>query len=482
MDKLRNALAITGFFILGLSSLIYAQESVTITTYYPSPYGSYNELTTASNTYLATGGGNVGIGTTGPNTKLDVRGDLIIYGTTAGYTESMNSFYTGSAATGGGLNIHLGAAGAAPSSSTLKGYLRGRGTNNNIILGRYYSPSDETISMEVSNANGDIYLAQSKGNVGIGTTSPSDLLTVNGGNILVNGASASDAILRINTLPNGTAKKSQLALCNGYGAGGSCYGYFEFDNQLNTYSVYQAYASGYLGFGAGSRKSDMVILATNGNVGIGLASPQGKLHLHNSGVTQDVRLILTDGTTGSGSTAGVALIKGAAEDAYVWNYSAASLQLATNNSTRVYIKSDGKVGISNNSPGYLLTMESSGGGYYDSTDHAWHNASSIRWKKDIKPVTDALQTIDQLQGVYFKWKPEYGGKADIGFIAEDVAKVLPEVVSPDKEAPGYASGMDYAKLTALLTEGIKQLKKENETLKAEFEKRISALEAKMQNK
>jgi hypothetical protein len=55
--------------IFFLASFIQADqpEKFTITTYYPSPYGSYKELTTTGDTYLATGGsGNVGIGTTAP--------------------------------------------------------------------------------------------------------------------------------------------------------------------------------------------------------------------------------------------------------------------------------------------------------------------------------------------------------------------------------------------------------------------------------
>jgi len=70
------------FFMLVLFSLSFSEEqneeeSFTITTYYPSPYGSYNELTTYSNAYLATSSGNVGIGTTNPTSKLTITGGYI---------------------------------------------------------------------------------------------------------------------------------------------------------------------------------------------------------------------------------------------------------------------------------------------------------------------------------------------------------------------------------------------------------------------
>ena len=43
------------------------EEEITLSTYYPAPYGVYKELTTTSNTYLATEEGNVGIGIREPN-------------------------------------------------------------------------------------------------------------------------------------------------------------------------------------------------------------------------------------------------------------------------------------------------------------------------------------------------------------------------------------------------------------------------------
>jgi hypothetical protein len=56
-------------------------EEITLTTYYPAPYGAYNELTTTGNTYLATTLGNVGIGLVATDTiqnKLDVEGSVAI--------------------------------------------------------------------------------------------------------------------------------------------------------------------------------------------------------------------------------------------------------------------------------------------------------------------------------------------------------------------------------------------------------------------
>ncbi|MFA5388703.1 MAG: hypothetical protein WC312_02985 [Candidatus Omnitrophota bacterium] len=64
--------------VLALGATLMAEE-ITLTTYYPAPYGAYDELTTTGNTYLATTSGNaVGIGTTTvtANMALDVAGTI----------------------------------------------------------------------------------------------------------------------------------------------------------------------------------------------------------------------------------------------------------------------------------------------------------------------------------------------------------------------------------------------------------------------
>ena len=79
-------------------------------------------------------------------------------------------------------------------------------------------------------------------------------------------------------------------------------------------------------------------------------------------------------------------------------------------------------------------------------------------------ISNALDKVSRLQGVYYDWKGDTGGKHDIGFIAEDVGKVLPELVSWDADGEN-ASGMDYARVNALLVEAIKEQQKEIDELK-----------------
>jgi len=82
---------------------------------------------------------------------------------------------------------------------------------------------------------------------------------------------------------------------------------------------------------------------------------------------------------------------------------------------------------------------------------------------DIAPITDPMAEINQLQGVMFTWplpspntSNARSGRPDIGFIAEEVAKVVPEVVAVDPNAQNVAVGIDYARLTVLLVEAVKQ--------------------------
>jgi len=116
------------------------------------------------------------------------------------------------------------------------------------------------------------------------------------------------------------------------------------------------------------------------------------------------------------------------------------------------------------------------------------SSSSIRWKNNITLIDDALDKILKLEGVYYTWDEEHGGKYDMGFIAEDVGVVVPEIVGfenssvesnwfidDDGTKKLYASSVDYGALTPMLVEAIKE---QNEIINNQEEK-INLLDEKL---
>jgi hypothetical protein len=88
--------------------------------------------------------------------------------------------------------------------------------------------------------------------------------------------------------------------------------------------------------------------------------------------------------------------------------------------------------------------------------------SSIALKENVMPITNALDAILSLVGVTYDRK-DGSRKGEAGLIAEDVDKVIPNLVSKDKD--GNPEGIYYTKLTAYLIESIKTLEKEITKLK-----------------
>jgi hypothetical protein len=87
--------------------------------------------------------------------------------------------------------------------------------------------------------------------------------------------------------------------------------------------------------------------------------------------------------------------------------------------------------------------------------------SSIAFKENVNPIDNALAAIMQLVGVTYDRKDN--NEHEAGLIAEEVNKILPDLVS--KDANGDPHGIKYTKLTAYLIEAIKSLKQEINELK-----------------
>lgn len=128
--------------------------------------------------------------------------------------------------------------------------------------------------------------------------------------------------------------------------------------------------------------------------------------------------------------------------------------------------------------------------------NGYKETSDKRWKKNITKLENPLAKVMQIEGVnyYFKSKDEllatgedttykFTDTKQIGFIAQDLEQILPEVVSTDNK--GYKT-VEYSKVVALLVEAVKEqqkqiedLKQENASLKVQADK-VKALEDKMQ--
>jgi hypothetical protein len=102
---------------------------------------------------------------------------------------------------------------------------------------------------------------------------------------------------------------------------------------------------------------------------------------------------------------------------------------------------------------------------------AYGSASDRRLKENVKPLVGALDKIMQLQGCTFDWKENtdqrdlIGIKEDIGFIADEVQAVVPEMVRTDVE--GYLSLRDRG-FSAILVEAMKEQQKQIEDQKTEI--------------
>ena len=107
------------------------------------------------------------------------------------------------------------------------------------------------------------------------------------------------------------------------------------------------------------------------------------------------------------------------------------------------------------------------------------SASSVRWKRNIVPIPDPTGKIMAIRGVFFDWDTEHGGQHDVGMIAEEVGKVLPEIVVYEDNGVD-ASGMDYSKITPLLVEAIKSQQAEIGLLKERIEKLEKSISASAQ--
>jgi hypothetical protein len=181
--------------------------------------------------------------------------------------------------------------------------------------------------------------------------------------------------------------------------------------------------------------------------------------------------------TGAGSFAAGKFAHAHHNGSFVWADEGVDT-IATTDANQFLIRAHNGVGINLNNPtedldvngtarlrGIPSTMTVYNTVMADANGKLWTLSakSSERYKENIRDLGVDPANVLQLDPVKFSWKET--GQEDIGLIAEDVAKLIPELVIYDDE--GRPDGVKYDKVVIYLLSAIKELKKENEALKTQ---------------
>jgi chaperonin cofactor prefoldin len=209
---------------------------------------------------------------------------------------------------------------------------------------------------------------------------------------------------------------------------------------------------------------------SNGRVGIGITNPAAALH-----VQQTIRIGNSDATLEFGNDTTTQIVR---------NATTSELRFRTNSTNRLVIDSSGNVGIGITNPSQKLHVV----GEIYTTGEITAFYSDERLKTKISTINNPLSIVNKLHGFYYipnEIANKYGinkNKIEIGLSAQDVQKVLPELVklAPfdiitndageiiSKSGEKYLT-ISYERLVPVLVEAIKELEIKNNSLNEKYE-------------
>ena len=263
--------------------------------------------------------------------------------------------------------------------------------------------------------------------------------------------------------------------------------------------------------------SPSLTINNNGNVGIGTTSPSSRLEVRASSypnitLTTDDNYVNAVDFDSTNKTGGVKWRVMSTQQSAGEGVGKFVVQQVSSGTSPFCITSTGNVGINTLSPTYNLEVAgtirasvnllantlnvqndriqfnsstfyvlngSSIGVNLASGATAWAAQSDERIKNIIKPISNALENVDQLNPVIYSWKSDDTNEPHPGLIAQDVIKVQPEAVFYDENS---IMNVRYTELIPLAFAAIKELKEENANLKTqiyEMNSRLLALENKI---
>jgi hypothetical protein len=388
----------------------------------------FSLVNNASTTILqALDNGNIGIGTTSPYAALSVVGSTGVVA---------NIFHaTGTAATStfaGGLNVGNG--------GLVYDFSTGKTAVNNIALGAlsfednagFVSWTDLTVTSSATAGTVEGFVAQ---------IDSSPLLSL---------YAESDGAGSIRNQAVGIGTSSPWSKLSVWGNGASTGKLFSLVNSAST-TVLQALDIGRIGMGTTTPAWVFQIASTSAGTG---TSFRPQLALTDTGATTNQK----HWTLGS---LGGNFYLGTSSDVFATS-SIAALTVLGNSKTGVATSTPwttfavvGSLGLSSSltsgTTGNYLCINTT---TYEVTSGNTCSASSERFKENVLPVEYGLSTVNALRPVTFTYKKsaDPDGRVRIGFIAEEVQDLIPELVNLDKD--GLPESVDYAKLTPILVKAI----------------------------
>ena len=371
--------------------------------------------------------GNVGIGEANPSSKLTVNGNAAVTGNVVIGTSTP------------GIPLSMGSSvGDKISLWGSSGNTYGFGIQNGLLqIHTNDVASDVAFGYGSSAAMTETMRIKGSGKVGIGTTTPSDYLSVEGGG-QVETASTSTAVAHF--------------------GGGDIYTYF------GSYNVAGSYAP----WLQAMRKSDsapfpMAINPNGGNVGIGTKTPSAKLD-----VAGDIK------STGRLDVVGDIKSNGSFRASNIFTINNEAESRIFNEGRNLYL-------------GLFNGVRAAGTwkyAIYDG-DSNWDFSSDIRLKKDIVDAEPMLDRLMQLPFRRFRWKDvsDSAAKAEFGVIAQEVEPLFPDIVGTGSDGIKTVGYTTFATIACKALQEYKtrtdaDLGKLNEQIH-ERDTKIEALEAKL---
>jgi hypothetical protein len=244
---------------------------------------------------------------------------------------------------------------------------------------------------------------------------------------------------------------------------------------IGRYNVIPAFASAntwigtdplfVIGNGTSSvNQSNAVTVLKNGNTGIGLTAPSTKLHIQGGNwnlATTDGDLLIGGGSSNAklkfsmsvdGGGVGIARINSAG------GFASQSLRLGVNNEDHIVINSNGHLLPFNNATQNLGSSTARFNTVF--ATNGTINTSDARLKTNVENLSYGLAEIMALNPVKFQWKDVQDGRTKLGLMAQDLQKLIPEVVVG---SDADQLGVYYADLIPVL---IKALQEQQATIDA----------------